>query len=90
MRQNGAFFEGQDAISTSIYKIGARAQTIGMAGLTYPRPAASSDPLTDNSKTERHFFEGMKDENRGPMPFLRPSAFHSPLTPRQRLRLGPA
>jgi hypothetical protein len=53
---NCRFSAGQSAISTSAYTTGTRAQTVGMLGLSSASPAATSDLLTDNSKTDRHFF----------------------------------
>jgi hypothetical protein len=48
-------FEGQSAISTPAYARGPEAQPTGMPGLTSASRTASRNPLTDNSKTGRHF-----------------------------------
>jgi hypothetical protein len=64
------FFEGQNAISTSVYTTGTVAGTNGTPGLTSASRAVSSDLLTANSKSERHFFgcdRGRRVADRGDM-----------------------
>jgi hypothetical protein len=66
--KNGArwrFFEGQSAISTSVYKSGTRAQTASTLRLTSASIAALSEILTDGSKMERHFFGCDRDQGVG-------------------------
>jgi hypothetical protein len=50
------FFQGQSAISTSVYATRTEAQTTGVPELTSASRPASSNLLTANSKTDRHFF----------------------------------
>jgi hypothetical protein len=67
---NWRFFEGQSAISTSVYTTGTVARANGTPGLTSVSRAVSSNLLTANSKTERHFFgcdRGRRVADRGDM-----------------------
>jgi hypothetical protein len=51
---NWRFFEGKSAISTYVYARGTEAHTAGILELMSSRPAAWSELLTDNSKSDRH------------------------------------